>query len=319
MENENILYCVMKNQKLITVYKNINYAMKYLIDNKNSLIKPVLLNSELSFEPINYNPRSKNFYNSKQFFYLEHSFINNEELVVEQVENKVNLDNHKSDELNLFIPFENNEDEYYNIEQKEDVKKNSKITNNQRLFTDIEEIKQNKELSKEELLEKLRQKISNLKNLKEIEENDLSKIKTMMENKKSNFVKNKNKYNKIKKIQNDKKEKIDCLKRKFESDKNTYFKMKDDIDSNLLDSVPELFKLKYKILEKMEEDDELNNANSLEIYLQRIPSIQEVYTIEDEQLIGIFGEYYMRESESSNEEEENDSDSESFDFNTEDN
>lgn len=318
MENENILYCVMKNNKLATVYKNINYAMKYLIDNKNSLIKPVLLNSELSFEPINYNPRSKNFYNSKQFFYLEHSYINNEDSGVDQVDNKINIENHRSDELNLFIPFEN-EDEYYNIEQINDNNKNSKITNNPRLFTDIEEIKQNKELSKEELLEKLRQKISNLKNLKEIEENDLSKIKTMMENKKNNFVKNKNKYNKIQKMQSDKKEKIDCLKRKFESDKNTYFKMKDDLESNSLNSVPDLFKLKYKILEKMNEDNELNNANSLEIYLQRIPSIQEVYTIEDEQLIGIFGEYYMRDSESSDEEENDDSDSESFDFNTEDN
>ena len=110
MENENILYCVMKNNKLVTVYKNINYAMKYLIDNKNSLIKPVLLNSELNFEPINYNPSSKNFYNSKQFFYLEHSYINNDDSGVDQIDNKVNIENHKSDELNLFIPFENNED-----------------------------------------------------------------------------------------------------------------------------------------------------------------------------------------------------------------
>ena len=94
--------------------------------------------------------------------------------------------------------------------------------------------------------------------------------------------------------------------------------MKDDLEDNSLNIVPELFKLKYEILEKMEKNNELNNANSLEIYLQRIPSIQEVYTIEDEQLMGIFGEYYIRESESSDEELNEDSDSESFDFNTDD-
>lgn len=305
MEPENFVYCILKNEKVVTIYNNINYAMKYLIENSNSIIKPILLNSELNFEPINYNPNSKNFYNSKQFFYIEHSYINIDDLATSNINNKVNIDNQKSDELNLFIPFENNDDdEYYNIEQKKN--------------TELNDIKLNKDLSKTELLEKLRQKISNLKNLKEIEENDLSKIETMMENKKSNFVKNKNKYNKIKKVQNDKKEKIDCLKRKFESDKNTYFKMKDDLEDNSLNIVPELFKLKYEILEKMEKNNELNNANSLEIYLQRIPSIQEVYTIEDEQLMGIFGEYYIRESESSDEELNEDSDSESFDFNTDD-
>jgi hypothetical protein len=305
METKNFVYCILRDEKIVTIYNNINYAMKYLIENNNSIIKPILLNSELNFEPINYNPNSKNFYNSKQFFYIEHSYINIDDLATSNINNKVNIDNQKSDELNLFIPFENiDDDEYYNIEQKKN--------------TELNDIKLNKDLSKTELLEKLRQKISNLKNLKEIEENDLSKIETMMENKKSNFVKNKNKYNKIKKVQNDKKEKIDCLKRKFESDKNTYFKMKDDLENNSLNIVPELFKLKYEILEKMEKNNELNNANSLKIYLQRIPSIQEVYTIEDEQLIGIFGEYYIRESESSDEELNEDSDSESFDFNTDD-
>ena len=202
MEPENFVYCILKNEKVVTIYNNINYAMKYLIENSNSIIKPILLNSELNFEPINYNPNSKNFYNSKQFFYIEHSYINIDDLATSNINNKVNIDNQKSDELNLFIPFENNDDdEYYNIEQKKN--------------TELNDIKLNKDLSKTELLEKLRQKISNLKNLKEIEENDLSKIETMMENKKSNFVKNKNKYNKIKKVQNDKKEKIDCLKRKF--------------------------------------------------------------------------------------------------------
>ena len=134
-----------------------------------------------------------------------------------------------------------------------------------------------------------------------------------MDNKKDNFEKNKIKFNKIKKLQNEKKEKYDSLKRKFASDKNTYFRMREDIKENILKEVPELFKIKYSILEKMDKNDELEIDNSLNIYLERIPYIQEAYTIEDEQLIGIFGEYYLEEDNSSKDTSNDETDSTDFD------
>jgi hypothetical protein len=314
MEKNNLVYCIFYKDTLDTVYSNINYAMNHIANKKNSVIKPKLLNSNLNFETIFFNYETNNFYNKKQFFYLDHPHItinnleettNNEEKIKDEfMENKViktNSDYENSNSpsdgtLNLFIPLGNDQDdEYYNIQDK------------------IEET-DNTKLSKNELLDKLRQKISNLKNLKEIEENDLSKIETMMENKKENFQKNQIKFNKMIKIKNDKKEKLECLERKYKSDKNTYFKMKIDIDEKNLNEVPELFKIKYDILSEMEEKNELNMENSLQIYLQKIPYIQEVYTIEDEQLIGIFGEYYLEKDIQSSEENSNeDSDSEYFD------
>jgi len=263
------------NNNVIAVYNDINYAMKYLLSNSKCVIKPYLLNSTLDFEIISHNPHTLNFYNSKQFFYIDHKYINLKDIKDSDTkydehqlsDNADNADNVDDQSLNLFIPLGKDDEEvYFEIEKKEE--------------TDMNNIK----LSKVELLEKLRHKINNLKNLKEIEENDLTKIKTMMENKKENFNKNKNKFDKIKKQQNEKKEKYDCLKRKFESDINTYLKMKEDVQNNKLDEIPELFKLKYDILMKMENKNELNKENSLNIYLDRIPYIQEVYTIEDEQL-----------------------------------
>ena len=70
----------------------------------------------------------------------------------------------------------------------------------------------------------------------------------------------------------------------------------------------------------MENNNQLNLENSLQIYLEKIPYIQEVYTIEDEQLLGIFGEYYLdNNSESSKDESNEESDSSDSDFDTEDN
>ena len=56
--------------------------------------------------------------------------------------------------------------------------------------------------------------------------------------------------------------------------------------------------------------------NSLQIYLEKIPYIQEVYTIEDEQLMGIFGEYYLEKDNQSSEEVSNE-ESDDSDFDTE--
>ena len=327
MEKNNFVYCILNNNKLDTIFDNINYAMNYIAINKNCIIKPKLLNSNLNFETIYYNPSSNNFYNKKQFFYIDHPHINiksDDNLVnekkyevnnnpslsrdaveIDQVNNLKTVDQSNSlseNALNLFIPLGNdNDDEYYNIEVKHEETDNTK-------------------LSKNELLDKLKLKISNLKNLKEIEENDLSKISTMMENKKDNFKRNQQKFNKMKKQQIEKKEKFECLERKFKSDINTFLKMKKDKEDKKLNEIPELFKLKYNILLEMENNNQLNLENSLQIYLEKIPYIQEVYTIEDEQLLGIFGEYYLdNNSESSKDESNEESDSSDSDFDTEDN
>ena len=313
METNKFVYCVQESNNNIAIYNNINYAMKHLLFHNKCVIKPYLLNSILDFEIISYNPHTSNFYNSKQFFYIDHQYINLENTkdtkdtkdtdikYDDQQFTEGNLDNVDDQSLNLFIPLGKDDEEiYFEIKKKEE--------------TDMNNMK----LSKIELLEKLRHKINNLKNLKEIEENDLTKIKTMMENKKDNFNKNRNKFNKIKKQKNEKKEQYDCLKRKFESDINTYYKMKEDINNNILKEIPELFKLKYDILTDMDNNEEINKPNSLEIYLVKIPYIQEVYTIEDEQLFGIFGEYYLKEDHDSSNETSND-ELDSTDYDTEDN
>ena len=300
MDTNNFVYCVMNKTKCVAIYNNINYAMKEITSDKKCIIKPFLLNSKLDFEEINFNPNTNNFYNSKQFFYLDHQYINikNNKLKEEEniTDNNINDVVEEDNSLNLFIPLgKDDEEEYYPVENK--------------VETDINNLK----LSKTELLEKLRQKISNLKNLKEIEENDLNKMETMMDNKKDNFEKNKIKFNKIKKLQDDKKEKYESLKRKFSSDKNTYFKMKEDISNDILKEIPDLFKIKYSILEKMDNDNELNLENSLNIYLERIPYVHEAFTIEDEQLIGIFGEYYIEDNDSSKDSTNDDEDITDFD------
>jgi hypothetical protein len=313
METNKFVYCVQESNNNIAIYNNINYAMKHLLFHNKCVIKPYLLNSILDFEIISYNPHTSNFYNSKQFFYIDHQYINSENTkdtkdtkdsdikYDDQQFTEGNLDNVDDQSLNLFIPLgKDDEETYFEIKKKEE--------------TDMNNMK----LSKIELLEKLRHKINNLKNLKEIEENDLTKIKTMMENKKDNFNKNRNKFNKIKKQKNEKKEQYECLKRKFESDINTYYKMKEDINNNILKEIPELFKLKYDILTVMDNNEELNKPNSLENYLVKIPYIQEVYTIEDEQLFGIFGEYYLKEDHDSSNETSND-ELDSTDYDTEDN
>ena len=313
METNKFVYCVQESNNNIAIYNNINYAMKHLLFHNKCVIKPYLLNSFLDFEIISYNPHTSNFYNSKQFFYIDHQYINLENTkdtkdtkdtdikYDDQQFTEGNLDNVDDQSLNLFIPLGKDDEEiYFEIKKKEE--------------TDMNNMK----LSKIELLEKLRHKINNLKNLKEIEENDLTKIKTMMENKKDNFNKNRNKFNKIKKQKNEKKEQYDCLKRKFESDINTYYKMKEDINNNILKEIPKLFKLKYDILTDMDNNEEINKPNSLEIYLVKIPYIQEVYTIEDEQLFGIFGEYYLKEDHDSSNETSND-ELDSTDYDTEDN
>ena len=311
MEKGYFTYCVFSNNKLETIYNNLNFALKDISTKRDSFIKPYLINSSINFEKIFYNRETKNFYNSKRFFYLEHDYVNlnesnkvklksNESNIVEIPNEKIDNDVDEN-ELNLFIPLGNDFDEdYYNLD------------NDKKLHQTHEE-----KLSKEELLEKLRQKISNLKNLKEIEENDLSKIETMMENKKDNFNKNKIKFNRMKKQKDEKKEKYECLERKFKSDKNTYFKMKADINDGKLSSIPDLFKIKYDILTKMDKNNQLDNNNSLEIYLENIPYIQEVFTVEDEQLVGIFGEYYINDA-SETESSKDISDEDNTDFDTED-
>ena len=64
MEKNNFVYCILNNNKLDTIFNDINYAMNYIAINKNCIIKPKLLNSNLNFETIYYNPSSNNFYNT---------------------------------------------------------------------------------------------------------------------------------------------------------------------------------------------------------------------------------------------------------------
>ena len=45
MEKNNFVYCILNNNKLDTIFDNINYAMNYIAINKNCIIKPKLLNS----------------------------------------------------------------------------------------------------------------------------------------------------------------------------------------------------------------------------------------------------------------------------------
>ena len=120
-----------------------------------------------------------------------------------------------------------------------------------------------------------------MRNLKEIEQENLSKLFSIVENKHEKLEKDNKIFTKKLNRQKRKKEKYESLNRKFEADKATYFRIKKDLEDNVLESIPPLFEKKYEILTEMNSNNELDNENSLNIYLSKIPHINDQVQIEN--------------------------------------
>ena len=320
MNFNNFYFCIMENEKIIALYDNINFALKIISNSKTKYIKPFLINSELQFDEIRYDCNKNVFFNSNMNFTINHPLIKNssqifaskETINMNQLTNNQNNQNenqntnknnnqnidqnndikndNENEDLNLFIPLGIEEDYQYSFEK---LNKEDSIDDN---------------LDKNELLLKLKEKISNLRNLKEIEQENLSKLSSIVENKHEKLEKDNKIFTKKLNRQKRKKEKYESLNRKFEADKATYFRIKKDLEDNVLESIPPLFEKKYEILTEMNSNNELDNENSLNIYLSKIPHINDQVQIENHFLYSVFGEYFVKDYDIDTEEEEEEED-----------
>jgi hypothetical protein len=228
-----IVYIIKDNNNILGVYKNLNDAYDFII----------FINSYINkkFNEKNITKSIKIYKYKNNVIKKIYSFNKNLNLIDENynninIKNDFNnnsiIDNNESSDINIFIPNENEVDNIDDLKEKID------------------------------LLEKL--KIHEVHKLDELKEDYIKKEERYIEDK----IKIDNKKLKLKQEQ----EKWDSLKKKFEADKNLFYLFKKEIDDNIRnkEDLPELFKDIYPIFEKLDNDGYLNTIQEINEYVELI-------------------------------------------------
>lgn len=259
-----------------------NYRIISMKMNSNVIYKEYFFSLK-TFSFFNNNKEIVEYFDEYNFSVIKKKFCIKQ--LYDEILNKNNFDNNKS--LNVFIPAEKMDSDMFVNNNIDTEYINNKIIESE-----------GSKMKKEDLLKK----IEDLEKKHELEKKKLNEMKKENKKKEKDFLKNTRRLEDIKRSNRIKLDKLNEQKRIFKSDKGVYNKIKDEIkDEN---DIPELFVEKYKILKKMEDNDELNKEGDFETYMKYNPKS----VFKSTKFDGLFNQdEYDSESES---ESESESDSE---------
>jgi len=181
-----------------------------------------------------------------------------------------------------------------NINNKDDVNVSSEINvrmppiNTEIVITSDED---NKESKEEDIdLEELQKKIAELSRLKEEELNQLENLNKNLHEYENEIIKEKFTVDEEKnKLKRDK-EKWEEFKNIFNADKKIYKIMKEQIQNNEIDVIPELFEHKFPIFKTLDEQDLLDKDSEIYEYIKLLPEDGAEYISKNIQIKGLFND-----------------------------
>jgi hypothetical protein len=139
-------------------------------------------------------------------------------------------------------------------------------------------------------LDELEKKIAELNRLKEEELNQLESLNKGLHEYENEIIKEKFNVDEEKnKLKRDK-EKWEEFKNIFNADKRIYKIMKEQIQNNEIDVIPELFENKFPIFKTLDEKDLLDKDSEIYEYIKLLPEDNIEYIPKNIQLKGLFNE-----------------------------
>ncbi len=137
-------------------------------------------------------------------------------------------------------------------------------------------------------LEVLEKKIEELNKLKEKEIDDLENLNENLHNIENKHIEEKSNVDAEKnKLKRDK-EKWEEFKNIFNADKKIYRIMKEQINNEQIDEIPELFEKKYPIFAALDENNILDTKSEIYEYIKLLPENENIYIPKDSLIRNLF-------------------------------
>jgi len=139
-------------------------------------------------------------------------------------------------------------------------------------------------------IEELRKKIEELNKLKDIEINDLENLNDNLHDFENKIIEEKFSIDAEKNKLRTDKEKWEEFKNIFAADKKIYKIMKEQLNNNDIEDIPELFERKYPIFKVLDDNNLLNIEGDIYEYIKLLPEDDSVYIPKNIALKGLFND-----------------------------
>jgi hypothetical protein len=138
--------------------------------------------------------------------------------------------------------------------------------------------------------DELKRKIEELSKLKELEINDLENLNDNLHDFENKIIEEKFSIDAEKNKLRTDKEKWEEFKNIFAADKKIYRIMKEQLNNNEIEDIPELFEHKYPIFKVLDDNNLLDNENNIYEYIKLLPEDDSVYIPKNIALKGLFND-----------------------------
>jgi len=139
-------------------------------------------------------------------------------------------------------------------------------------------------------MDELKRKIEELNKLKDLELNDLENLNDNLHDFENKIIEEKFSVDAEKNKLRTDKEKWDEFKNIFAADKKIYRIMKEQLDNNEIEDIPELFERKYPIFKVLDNNNLLNVEGDIYEYIKLLPEDDSVYIPKNIALKGLFND-----------------------------
>ena len=138
--------------------------------------------------------------------------------------------------------------------------------------------------------DELKRKIDELTKLKELEIDDLENLNDNLHDFENKIIEEKFSIDAEKNKLRTDKEKWEEFKNIFAADKKIYRIMKEQLNNNEIEDIPELFEHKYPIFKVLDDNNLLDNENNIYEYIKLLPEDDSVYIPKNIALKGLFND-----------------------------
>jgi hypothetical protein len=139
-------------------------------------------------------------------------------------------------------------------------------------------------------MDELKRKIEELNKLKDLELNDLENLNDNLHDFENKIIEEKFSVDAEKNKLRTDKEKWEEFKNIFAADKKIYKIMKEQLNNNEIEDIPELFERKYPIFKVLDDNNLLNIEGDIYEYIKLLPEDDSVYIPKNIALKGLFND-----------------------------
>jgi hypothetical protein len=263
-------YILEINQKLFNIYNNLNSALVHLFKLSNN-------NLNCSVKEFNDGTITSiyNMNNQKIFF----TRLENNNIISSEYSNLPFELIYKSNEVQTNQPAQTNPSVQLN--NSSDINVKLPPINTEIIITSEESIVN---------IDELKQRIDELNKLKDDELNDLENLNKNLHEYENIVIEEKFKVDAEKNKLKLDKGKWEEFKNIFNADKKIYKIMKEQIENEEIDEIPELFEKKYPIFKILDDNNLLDIENNIYEYIKLLPEDNSVYIPKNIALNGLFND-----------------------------